>query len=64
MLSAFYLHGFLLSPSSLFALNFKPPFSVAWKPTNAPRRDVIRNDVVTTSLLGNSAYYLDGKKDF
>ena len=40
ILSAFHLHGFLLSPSSLFALNFKPPLSVAWKPKNAPRRDV------------------------
>ena len=27
----FRLHGVLLSSSSLFALNFKPPFSVAWK---------------------------------
>ena len=40
MLSAFDLHGFLLSLSSLLALNFKPPLSVAWKPKNAPRRDV------------------------
>ena len=36
ILSAFHLYGFLLSPSSLFALNFKPPLSVAWKPKNAP----------------------------
>ena len=40
ILSAFHLHGFLLSPSLLFALNFKPPLSVPWKPKNAPRRDV------------------------
>ena len=63
ILSAFHLHGFLLSPSSLFALNIKPPLRFAWKPKNAPRRDVTRNDVnwslVATSLLGNSGYQRD-----
>ena len=60
ILSAFHLRGFLLPPSSLFALNVKPPLRFAWKPKNAPRRDVRRNDVnwslVATSLLGNCGY--------
>ena len=63
ILSAFHLHGFLLSPSSLFALNIKPPLRFARKPKNAPRRDVTQNDVnwslVATSLLGNSGYQRD-----
>ena len=58
---SFGVRGFLLSSSSSFALNFKPPFlSVAWKPKNAPRPDVRLNDVnwslVATSPLGNSEY--------
>ena len=58
---SFGVRGFLLSFSSSFALNFKPPFlSVAWKPKNAPRREVRLNDVnwslVATSPLGNSEY--------
>ena len=58
---SFGVRGFLLSFSSSFALNFKPPFlSVAWKPKNAPRREVRLNDgswsLVATSPLGNSEY--------
>ena len=63
ILSAFHLHGFLLTPSSLFRLNIKPPLRFAWKPKNATRRDVRRNDVnwslVATSLLGSSGYQRD-----
>ena len=55
------VRGFLLSSSSSFALNLAPPLlSVAWKPKNAPRRDVRLNDVnwrlVVISPLGNSGY--------
>ena len=63
ILSAFHLYDFLLSPSRLFALNIKPPLRFAWKPKNAPRRNVRRNDVnrslVATSLLSNSGYQRD-----